>query len=128
MDKYKIALIEDDEVQVKFLIGGLRDGGFEVIHASNGEQGLKLIQSEKPDLVLLDIIMPEMDGLTMLKQLREKEWGKNIPVLVLTNLSDSRSVAEAIEKGAYGFLQKTQWTIEDVVKKIKEKLSVVSGI
>lgn len=75
-----------------------------------------------PDLILLDIVMPKMDGMTMLAQLREDEWGKTARVITLTNLSDTEKVAEAIEHGSYEYLVKSDWKIEDVVAKVREKL------
>jgi len=118
----KITIVEDEELISKALAGVLEDAGFKVSQAYDGEEGLSMIESEKPDLILLDIIMPKMDGLTMLKKLQEKEWGKNIPIIVLTNLSDDRRVAEAMGRGVYSYLQKTDWRLQDVVEEVKKKL------
>ena len=76
----------------------------------------------KPDLVLLDLVMPTMDGFEMLDKLREEEWGKKIPIIFLTNLDDEESVSKVMKDKGYEYLVKTEWKIEDIVAKIKKKL------
>jgi len=71
-----------------------------------------------------NIIMPIMDGMSMLVKLREDNWGKNVPVVILTNLSDTEKIAESMEKKAFDYLIKTDWTLDDIVKKVKEKLEI----
>lgn len=121
----KKILIVEDELSLR---GALRDKlireGFNVLEAKNGEEGLRVALREHPDLILLDIIMPVMDGMTMLKRLREDVWGKEAKVVMLTNLSDNEKLAEAITHGSYEYLVKSDWKIENVVAKIKEKLGV----
>lgn len=121
-----ILVVEDEEVQRKPLAEELRDEGFRVLTAPNGRDGLELALREKPDLILLDIIMPVMDGMTMIKKLREGNlWGKNVPVILLTNLSaDEEKTHQAITRyePAY-YLVKSDFTLQDVVKKIRERLS-----
>ena len=85
-------------------------------------RGLEVVISKKPDIILLDIIMPRMDGLTMLKKMREKAEVKDIPVILLTNLSEYESMAEAIKSGAFGYLVKTDWTLSKVVEKVRDRL------
>ena len=92
--------------------------GFIVLEAENGEEGLDVALRDHPDLILLDIIMPKMDGLTMLKKLREDVRGKNTKVILLTNLSDNEKVSEALLQGSYDYLVKSDWKIGDVVAKI----------
>ncbi len=122
---YTIAVIEDDESLAKTLSESLSTAGFRVIHTSNGKDGLALISREKPDLILLDIVMPRMDGIQMLRELRKMEKDDSqTPVLVLTNLDDIDRVAAAVELGALGYLQKMEWHLEDVVKKVKEALKI----
>jgi len=119
----KTILIVEDEIS---LCNALRDKfageGFSVLSAKDGEEGLKLALSERPDLILLDIIMPVMDGITMLAKLREDTWGNNAKVIILTNLSDNEKVAEALARGSYDYLVKSNWKIEDVVAKVCERL------
>jgi len=97
---------------------------FEVLVAKDGEEGLKKSLENHPHIILLDIIMPKLDGISMLKKLREDNWGKEVPVILLTNLSDSEKVAEGMEVGVYDYLVKSDWKIEDVVSKVKEKLGM----
>lgn len=93
-----------------------------MLEAKNGEEGLEVALREHPDLILLDIIMPVMDGMTMLARLREDLWGKDAKVIMLTNLSDNEKVAETIAHGTYDYLVKSDWKLEDVVKKVRERL------
>ena len=77
---------------------------FSVLQATNGEEGLTVALRDHPNLILLDIIIPVMDGMTMLRKLREDAWGKDVPVILLTNLNDAEKAADALEHGVYDFL------------------------
>lgn len=115
----KILLIEDEEMlssmyQVKF-----ENEGFNLIKALDGEQGLQLAQQEKPVFILLDVIMPKMDGFTVLKKLKENPETKDIPVLLLTNLGQDEDVKKGNELGAVGYLVKANITPSEVVEKVK---------
>ncbi|MFA5888972.1 MAG: response regulator [Candidatus Paceibacterota bacterium] len=120
--------IEDDASLRKVIHDKLALEGFSVLEANDGESGLVIALREHPDLILLDIIMPKMDGLTMMKKLREtNEWGKNVPIILLTNLSaDNDKIMKAItdNEPAY-YLVKSNWTINDLVTRIRERLSRV---
>lgn len=122
----KKILIVEDETPLRVAVSDiLTFEGFEVFQAKNGEEGLAMALGEHPDLILLDLMMPVMDGLTMLEKLREnKEWGKTAAVILLTNINDPEKVAMATEAGSYDFLVKSDWNIEDVVKKIKLRLGI----
>ncbi|MFA6410688.1 MAG: response regulator [Candidatus Buchananbacteria bacterium] len=121
----KILLIIDDEAMVrKALLSQFDQEQIEVLTASNGEEGLKLALDKHPDLILLDLVMPKMDGMTMLGKLRQDQWGKEAEVIILTNLSDSKKVAEAVEQDTYEYLVKVGWNVSDVVKKVKAKLEL----
>ena len=124
--KTKILIVEDEEVICKAYADELRDEGFAILTAKNGQAGLELALREKPDLILLDILMPIMDGLTMMDTLRQKDlYGKNVPIILLTNLSASEEkIMKAIAKNepAY-YLVKSDWNLSDVVGKVKERLS-----
>lgn len=119
----KILIVEDEISPLKALVAKFSREGFNVLQAEDGETGLRLALQEHPDLILLDIILPKMDGLTMLKKLREDERGTKVPVILLTNLSDSQKVAEAVEHHACDYLVKSDWPLEAVVQKVKEKLA-----
>lgn len=121
---HRILIVEDD----KYLLVGLREKlmreGFEILEARDGVEGLEVACREHPNLILLDIILPHMDGLTMLKKLRLDSWGKDVPVIILTNLSEGDKKAEAIESGVYDYLVKAHWKLRDVVKKVRERLGM----
>ncbi len=126
-NKKKILLIEivEDEVSLKKVLHDkFEEEGFSVLDAKNGEEGLGLALQEKPDLILLDLMMPKVDGIEMLKGLRNDPRGKDIPVIMLTNVGDVDHISEAIEYGSYDYLIKTDHTLEDIVRRVKEKLSI----
>ncbi|MEI7792772.1 MAG: response regulator [Candidatus Berkelbacteria bacterium] len=115
----KLLLIVEDEDSVVYALSekfNLTEG-VKVIFASNGVDGLKKALEEKPDLILLDIILPEMDGIEMLEKLREDDWGKNVEVIILSNLSDPDSEKKARTLGVTQYIIKADCEIEDVVKK-----------
>lgn len=119
---HKILIVEDDITLLRLLAVKFDEKGFTVLEAKNGEEGLNLAIIEHPDIILLDIVMPVMDGMSMLTELRKDSWGKNADVIILSNLSDAGRVSEALKNQVYDFLVKTDWTLEDLVKKVKEKL------
>jgi DNA-binding response OmpR family regulator len=119
--------VEDDASIQKMLHIKFTQEGFRVLDARDGEEGLKIALSEHPDLILLDIIMPKMDGLTMMKKLREAdEWGKNVPVILLTNknVNDDEVVKGVADNKPTYYLHKSNYTPNELVKKIRERLSV----
>lgn len=121
----KILVVEDETPLRNALCDKLTREGFAVLKAKNGKEGLEVALHGQPDLILLDIIMPVMDGLTMLKKLRsENEWGKTIPVIILTNLSsdNDQRMRDITETEPSYYLVKTDWKIEDVIAKVREML------
>ena len=100
-----------------------KDGSFSILQASDGAEGLAIALEKHPELILLDVIMPRMGGLTMLQKLREDEWGKDAKVIMLTNYSDSEKVIEAKKLGAREYLIKTDWRIGGLLQKDQEELS-----
>ena len=123
---HKKILVVEDEAPLRTAVSDILGfEGFTVFQAKNGQEGLDLALKEHPDLILLDLMMPIMDGLTMLEKLREdKTWGKSAAVILLTNINDPEKVAQATEAGSFDFLVKSDWNIEDVVKKIKLRLNI----
>lgn len=124
--KKKILIVEDDLPVLNALVDKLTREGFIIFQAQNGEEGLIMANKTQPDLILLDIIMPKMDGLEMMKKLRaESEWGKNVPIILLTNLSpdDDRTIKGVSEGEPRYYLIKTDWSIADVVEKAREVLN-----
>ncbi|OGG20713.1 hypothetical protein A3D03_05500 [Candidatus Gottesmanbacteria bacterium RIFCSPHIGHO2_02_FULL_40_13] len=124
----KILIVEDEPALLSALLEKFRQEGFAAIGAKDGQEGLDTALREHPDLILLDIIMPVMDGMTMLYELRKDNWGRNVPVILLTNLSEAESVAESLSQGVYDYLVKSDWKLEDIVKKVREKLGVGSDV
>ena len=122
-----ILIIEDELPQLKSLADEFTDEGFRVLQAQNGEAGLAMALREHPDIILLDMVMPVMDGLAMLKKLRESnKWGQFVSVIVLTNVSADQAAIKAFENLAYDFLIKNDHSMKEVVKIVKEKLRTVS--
>ncbi len=118
----KILFIEDGVALQKTLGDVLRKENYEVISALNGEIGLRMALSQKPDLVLLDLILPKMDGFEVLKKLREDPETKEIPIIILTNLQRMEDVDKALELGATAYLIKTQYKLKEVIEKVKKVL------
>lgn len=120
----KILIIDDEPTVQKALTDKLKREGFQPISALNGKEGLEKALSEKPDLVLLDIIMPKMDGITMLKKLREDSWGRRALVLLLTVDSNPEHMSEALKDKAVDYLIKSDWKIDEVINKVKTVLGI----
>jgi len=126
MDKKKILIIEDEEATQKAISEALADQEFTVLTANDGEEGLATSLREHPDLILLDILMPKMDGMIMLQKLRLDEWGKTVSTIILTNVNpNSSSVINSIlqTEPAY-YLVKSDVKLEGIVDKIKEVLKI----
>jgi len=119
----RILFIEDEAALQKTFGEIIRQEGYEMISALNGEIGLKLAKTKKPDLILLDLILPKIHGFEVLKKLKEDETTKNVPIIVLTNLEGIGDVEKAIELGATTYLVKTQYKLEEIVDKIKKALN-----
>lgn len=118
----KILIVEDEESLLKTMGEYLADEGFEVVSAMDGQAGLEMAQSENPDVILLDIILPKMDGFKVLDEIKKSENTKKILVVLLTNLESMEDIQKAFEKGAVAYLIKSDFKLEDIVKKIKEIL------
>jgi len=118
----KILFIEDESALQKTFGEILKQEGYEMISALDGETGLRLAESEKPDLILLDLILPKIHGFDVLKKLKGDKETKDIPVIVLTNLEKIEDVDKALELGATTYLIKAQYSLEEVVEKIKKVL------
>ena len=118
---FSILIVEDESALLGILADKFRREGFLAITAEDGTEGLKAALKHKPDLIILDLIMPSMDGLQMLKKLRENKWGQNVEVLILSNLSDAEINDDKVE-----YLVKSNWGLDDVVKKVKETLEILT--
>lgn len=120
--KKKILIVEDEMAILNVLADKFTLEGFEVAVAKNGQEGLKIALENHPDLILLDIVMPIMDGMTMLGELRKDLWGKDVSVIFLTNLSDASRVLQSLDQGVNDYLVKSDWKIKDIVEMVKGKL------
>lgn len=120
----KIAIIEDDPTINQMYRMKFEAEGFEVDLANNGKIGVEMVQRFNPDLILLDLNMPEMDGPTALANIRKHDWGKNIPVIILTNMGEEESPAELKSLGIHSYIVKADLTPSQVVTKAKEALGV----
>ncbi len=119
----KILIIEDESALQKALGDFLGEKGYEITSALDGELGLALAKEKSPDLILLDLILPKINGFDVLKQLKEDDKTKAIPVIVLTNLEEMSDVDKVIGLGATTYLVKTEYKLEDVLDKIKQTLN-----
>lgn len=120
----RILFIEDEKALQQTLTKILQSADFEVVNAFDGEAGLLLAQKEKPDLILLDVILPKMNGREVLAGLKSNDDTKGIPVIVLTNLESAEEVEYAVGHGATMYLVKANYELNDIVAKIKETLSL----
>jgi DNA-binding response OmpR family regulator len=116
----KILFVEDEAALQEAFGEVLKQAGYEVIMALDGEIGLRLAKSEKPNLILLDLVLPKLHGFEVLKKLKKDKETEDIPVIVLTNLEKVEDVETAIELGAKTYLVKTQYNLEEVIDKIRK--------
>jgi DNA-binding response OmpR family regulator len=121
-DKKNILIVEDEVTLSSALRDKLTVEGYEVKTARNGQEGLEEVEKNKPDLILLDVVMPVMDGMTMLKELKNNDKGKDVPVIILSNLSDSQDVLRAMENNTYDYLIKSDVSLDAVLERVKAKL------
>jgi DNA-binding response OmpR family regulator len=115
----KVLIIEDELALQKTLSEVLAQEGYLIVTASDGEEGLKSAQSENPDLILLDLVLPKIHGFDVLKKLKENSVTESIPVIILTNLESTEDVEKAVELGATTYLVKADYNLEDVLGKVK---------
>lgn len=118
----KMLIVDDDVSAQKALALVFLQEGFTVTTASNGEEGLKAIAANKPDVILLDIVMPTMNGIKMLKKLRETPESKDIPVIIITNSDLQNLILEPAAKDAAVIIIKTNWSLKNIATEIIETL------
>lgn len=118
----KIAIVEDDVAISQMYRIKFEAEGFTVETAENGKVGLELVESMKPDIVLLDLMMPEMNGEEMLTKLREQAWGKDIKVIILTNMGETEAPPTIKQLGVEAFILKANMTPRQVAELVKEHL------
>ncbi len=121
--KHKILLIEDDKFICDVYKDGLKMGGFKVIIAYDGKEGIKKIKSEKPDLILLDLVVPLINGFEILEKIKIDKKFKKIPVIILSNLGEEKDIRKGMSLGAVDYLVKVNFSIKEVIEKVKLHLS-----
>lgn len=118
----KVLLIDDDEALANVFSTALKKEGFETILAHTGEDGLHKAETEQPNLILLDQVLPDTQGNQVLQTLKSKDTTKNIPVIILSNFSQEELVKQAISEGAHEYIFKFQIDTKDLVGKVKNLL------
>jgi DNA-binding response OmpR family regulator len=122
----KIVLIVEDEKSLREAIANiLRLNDFAFFEAKNGKEGVALALSKHPDIILLDLVMPEMDGMTALRKIREDRWGAHAAVIILTNVTATNEhlIDDVITQKPMNYLIKSDWKLHDVVEKIESVLA-----
>jgi len=120
---HKLAIIEDDPAISQMYRMKFESEGYKVETAENGKIGLDMIEKMKPDMVLLDLMMPEMNGDEMLEIMRATEWGKDIPVIVLTNMGEQEIPAKIEKLGINAFVLKAEMTPKQVEELVKKEIA-----
>lgn len=123
MNTQKVAIVEDDQSIAMMYRMKFEAEGYIVQTAENGKLGLALAEEMKPDIILLDLMMPEMTGDEMLKKLRATSWGKHIKVIILTNSGEEAAPPEIKELGVEAYVVKAQMTPRQVAELVKSKLA-----
>lgn len=117
-----ILIIEDDKFLRELIVQKLLKEGYETFEAIDGEDGIKKVREEKPDLVLLDLILPGIDGFEVLSKMKEEPQISSIPVIILSNLGQREDVEKGLGLGAVDYLIKAHFTPGDIIEKIKKVL------
>jgi DNA-binding response OmpR family regulator len=119
-----ILIIDDDEALRVAMVSAVEKAGYAVVQAANGQDGIALALAERPDLIVLDILMPKMDGRETLREIRSREETSDIPVILLTSVSDLSYVAETTTYENVDYLVKTDVSLADIVAKITDRVNV----
>ena len=118
----KILIVEDEIALSEVLRDEFSLHKFDIVVAYNGEEAMRKLRSEKPDFVLLDLLLPKMDGFEVLKQMKSDEELQEIPVIVLSNLGQDEDIKEAMKLGAVDYFVKTQHPIKEIIEKVRHFL------
>ncbi len=122
MNGKKILIIEDDTFLQGLAANKLQADGFEVNTASNGNEALTTLDQEAYDAIILDLMLPDISGYEILKQIRARETNNQIPVLIFSNLSDDKDIKQGLDLGATDFLVKANFTLEELVEKVRNSI------
>jgi CheY-like chemotaxis protein len=119
--KPKVLVVDDEPLNVDYIEQGLEDCDYQIVTAFNGQEALDQIQKEHPDLILLDLMMPVLDGFAVLAKIKADNDLRNIPVIIISSMSDSKSIVKGIKQGAEDYLTKPV-DVDLLVQKVKEYL------
>lgn len=119
MSSIKVLTVEDDTDLREAITMALENAGFEVFSAKNGAEGVQQALTHHPDVILMDVMMPIMNGHEAVDKIRNDAWGKNAKVIFLTSLSDAENVVHAVSQGSGDYLVKPHTSLEDIVNKVK---------
>jgi DNA-binding response OmpR family regulator len=118
--KKKILIIEDEKDLRFFIVRALKEEGFEIIEAIDGEEGIEKAKKEKPDLILLDLLLPGISGYEVLARIKKDPEMEMIPVLILSNLGQQEEIEKGLKLGAVDYLIKANFTLDEIVERIKK--------
>lgn len=123
----KILIIDDDKIFSKilkdaFMVGG--QGKYVIFTAYDGEEGFDVAQKERPDLIMLDLVMPKVDGIGFLRRLRAEPWGVDLPVIMETGMDDFKKMSDGVELGVRGYIIKSDYSVEAVLRQAADILKV----
>lgn len=119
----KILIIEDEKDLRFFLTKALKGEGFETLEAFDGEEGIEIAKKEKPDLILLDLLLPGINGYEVLTKLKKDPFLEQIPVIILSNLGQSEEIEKGMKLGAIDYLIKANFTLDEIVERVKKVFS-----
>lgn len=119
----KILIIEDDPFLQGLASRKLKTQGHEILVAKDGEEGLKVLEENKPDIILLDLLLPGIDGFEFLEKMRADDRFKDIPVIVFSNLSEEKDIKRATDLGVLEYMVKANFTLDELIGKINEALT-----
>jgi len=120
--KKKVLIVEDDQALLNLYDKKFSNSGYNVIRAEDGQEGLDKAESESPDVILLDIMLPVMNGFEVLKNLKKKKLLDRVPVVILSNYGETKNVTEGLVEGAVEYLIKVEHTPEEVVNIVEDAL------
>ena len=120
--KYTVLLVEDEVAVTNVLGDALKREGYRVLKAPNGEEGLRLALLEHPHVILADLALPVMGGIEMIRAIRKDSWGSKAEIIILTNVSDVKTLEEAMSQDTYFYMVKGDSTMENIIKKVRSRI------
>jgi DNA-binding response OmpR family regulator len=121
-EKRTILIVEDDADMGYALIATVQAAGFKTIAAADGESGLSVALESHPDAILLDLNLPKVDGKTVLTKIRDDEWGKLVPIIILTNEEDAQTIADSVQHSAQGYFIKAETSLNTIVESLQDAI------